>query len=493
MLSPGRHPRNRPRPRGRSLRTSLVVFMSTVLVLVCGAMAAATATVQRDLLMDDLDERVTDAAEHSQYALDKYAGGSRNLGFLQIRGQTVGTLAARLDAAGEVVAAAVITGDGHPRHLSAAQCTALADIPADGKPRTRTIPGLGDYRLTKLTDGRVPVLAGLPTSGVQRMTRTLMAVEAAIALVGLTVAGAVCAVVVRRKLRPLGRVAATAVEATRVPLDRGEITGLHRVSAEDTDPGTEAGQVGIALNRLIDHVEKSLTERQLTEERMRRFLADASHELRTPLASIAGYAQLMAGGTKQITPELAWERIIAQSARMTGLVDDLFLLAHLDEGRPLDMAEVNIATLVAESVWDARAADDDRQWRVFLRLDASVSVPGDQARLQQVLANLLGNARVHTPAGTNITVTAQTTPTDCVIRVHDDGPGIPPKLLSQVFERFTRADASRSRPADGNGGAGLGLAIAAAITRAHGGRLEARSAPGDTEFTVLLPLSPAEL
>ncbi|WP_320775118.1 sensor histidine kinase [Streptomyces sp. CRN 30] len=460
-----------------------------MLVLVCGTTAAATAMVQRDFLMRDLDERVTEAAERCQWALDQYAGDLRNLGFLKIGGQTAGTLAARLDRDGHVVAAAVVTDAGHQRSLSTAQRTALEEVPADGARHTLAVPGFGDYRLVVLGDGEVPVLAGLPTADVERMNHALMAVEAVIAVVGLTLSGTVCAVVVRRRLRPLRRVAATAAEATRIPLDRGEVTGLCRVPAEDTDPRTETGQVGLALNRLIEHVEKSLVERRHTEERMRRLLADASHELRTPLASIAGYAQLMAGGTGQVTAERAWERITAQSARMTGLVDDLLLLAHLDEGRPLELAEVNVATLVAESVWDARAAGGDRSWQVFLRLDASVSVVGDHARLQQVLANLLGNARAHTPAGTRITVTAWTTDTHCLIRVHDDGPGIPGALLPQVFERFTRADASRSRSAaDRTGGAGLGLAIAAAITRAHGGRLDARSVPGDTEFTVSLPL-----
>ncbi|MEU4654852.1 ATP-binding protein [Streptomyces sp. NPDC023723] len=479
-----------PRTGGRSLRTRLVAFMSLMLVLVCGTTAAATALVQDQLLLRDLDERVTEAAERSQQVVDLNPGGPRHRGNLKVRGETAGTLAARFSRDGDLVTAAVITDDGYPRILSAAQRTALEDVTADGEPHTLTLPGLGDYRLTVLTDGEVPVLVGLPMADVQRMTRALMTVEAVIAVVGLTLAGTVCAVVVRRKLRPLGRVAATAAEAARVPLDRGEVTGLRRVPVADTDPGTEAGQVGLALNRLIEHVEKSLTERQRTEERMRRFLTDASHELRTPLASITGYAQLMAGGSERITPELAWQRITAQSARMTGLVDDLLLLARLDEGRPLCMAEVNVATLVAESVWDARVTGDERSWRVFLRLDPATTVTGDRARLQQVLANLLGNARAHTPAGTEITVTAQTTDTHCVVRVHDDGPGVPAALLPLIFERFTRADASRSRTGGGQGGAGLGLAIAAAIARAHAGRLEVRSAPGDTEFTVLLPLVP---
>jgi two-component system OmpR family sensor kinase len=487
--------------------------MSVILVVVCTAMALATVLGQRAFLLGDLDERVTAAAERSQGGLQfrgtqSRGGDARDLSFLDEHGQLTGTLAARVDSSGRVLAAETVADDGGRRVLSAAQRAALSGITADGRLHTRVIPGLGSYRLTALDGDGAAVLAGLPMNDAQRMINHMVVLDVVIAAVGLTAAGCVSAVVVRRRLRPLGRVAATAAEVARAPLDRGEVTGLSRVPAHDTDPDTEAGQVGLALNHLIDHVESALAARQHTEERMRRFLADAGHELRTPLASIAGYAQLMEGGTGRtgetgetgkagtgrtgtgkVGPELAWQRVRAQSARMTGLVEDLLLLARLDEGRPLSRAEVNVATLVAEAVWDARAAATGHDWQVALRLDAPVSVVGDQARLHQVLANLLTNARTHTPAGTTVTVTAEATDTVCVVRVHDDGPGIPAALLPSVFERFTRADASRSRTAGRQGGAGLGLAIAAAITQAHGGRIEVRSEPGDTEFTVTLPLA----
>ncbi|MEV0175614.1 ATP-binding protein [Streptomyces sp. NPDC050803] len=475
------------RRRIRSLRTRLLVFVGVTLVAVCAAMALTTAVVQRAYLMGDLDGRVTDAAARSLGGAALDPGDEDDLGFLDENGHPAGLLAARLDDNGTILSAGVVSQDAAPRILTAEQTAALADLATDGSKHTRTVPGLGTYRVTAVESGGIRVLTGLPMDDVRHMIGVLAAVETAVAAAGLTVAGCVCAVVIRRQLRPLGRVAATAAEVSRAPLGHGEVTALTRVPERDTDPGSEAGQVGAALNRMIDHAESSLAERRRTEERMRRFLADASHELRTPLASIAGYAELMNRGNGRIEPVLAWRRVSAESARMTGLVEDLLLLARLDEGRPLQSTEVDLAALVAEAVWDARAAGDDHDWQLELRLDAPASVTGDEARLHQVVANLLTNARMHTPAGTRVVASVESTDSRRVIRVRDDGPGIPPTLLPTVFERFTRADTSRSRADANSGGAGLGLAIVAAITTAHGGRIQVESAPGRTEFTIELP------
>ncbi|WP_406453343.1 HAMP domain-containing histidine kinase [Streptomyces sp. NBC_01622] len=496
--------RNRGRLHGRSLRTRLLLFISATLVAVCVAMSLTTVFVQRSYLLGNLDDRVVDAAQRSLGGAELRPGFDDDLGFLSENGHAAGTLAARLDGKGAIIAAAVVSQDAPPQNLTTAQRTALKGITADGAKHTRTVPGLGTYRITVLDDDNgVRVLAGLPMDDVQDMISGLVVVEAAVALTGLTVAGFLCAVVIRRQLRPLGRVAATAVEVSRSPLGHGEVTALTRVPERDTDPGSEAGQVGAALNRMIDHVESSLAERQRSEEqmrrseeRMRRFLADASHELRTPLASIAGYAELMNRGTDRIEPGLAWRRVTAESARMTGLVEDLLLLARLDEGRPLQSGEVDLAAVLAEAVWDARAAGTGHEWQLQLSLDAPALVIGDEARLHQVLANLLANARMHTPVGTTVTAGVEATAAHTVvIRVRDDGPGIPPALLPTVFERFTRADASRARAGGKEGGSGLGLAIATAITGAHGGRIDVTSVPGRTEFTIELPaaeLPPAE-
>ncbi|MFJ1968846.1 ATP-binding protein [Streptomyces sp. NPDC087903] len=482
------------RPRGRSLRTRLLVVVGGVFVGVCLAMALTTVLTQRAYLLDRLDQRVANAAERVQVAVRTGAGSDTDLGFPTGQGRTVGTLTARLDDDGDVMAAEVVTRDGGSRALTARQRVPLAGIKADGSSHSRTVPGLGAYRVSALDADGSLVLTGLPLGEVEGMLRNLIAVEAGVAGAGLVVAVGVCAVVVRSQLRPLGRVAATAAEVSSAPLRPGEAAALARVPERDTDPGSEAGQVGAALNRMIDHVESALAERRRSEERvrhseerMRRFLADAGHELRTPLASIAGYAELMNRGADRVEPVLAWRRVSAESARMTGLVEDLLLLARLDDGRPLQSAEVDLAAMVAEAVWEARAAGGGHDWQLELRLDAPALVVGDEARLRQVVANLLANARAHTPAGTRVVASLETGPVSCVIRVRDDGPGIPPALLPTVFERFTRADASRARAHGSPGGSGLGLAVVAAITGAHGGRADVSSVPGRTEFSVELP------
>ncbi|MGW2565274.1 sensor histidine kinase [Streptomyces sp. NPDC001537] len=475
------------RPVGRSLRARLLLLVGATLVVVCAAMTFTTAVVQRASLMGELDGRVGNAAERSLGGAALHRDDKADLSFLTENGHPVGMIAARLDDHGRVLSAAIVSQDAPPRNLTAAQRTALKGIAPNGSKHTVTVPGLGTYRVAGLGSDGISVLAGLPMDDVQHMIDGLVEVEAVVAATGLAAAGTVCAVVVRRQLRPLGRVAATAVEVSRSPLGRGEVTGLTRVPARDADPTSEVGQVGAALNRLIDHVESSLAERRHSEERMRRFLADASHELRTPLASIAGYAELMNRGTDRIEPVLAWRRVSAESARMTGLVEDLLLLARLDEGRPLPSAEVDLAAVVAEALWDARAVGSGHHWQLALSLATPALVLGDEARLHQVVANLLANARMHTPAGTTVVAEVEATAERCVIRVRDDGPGIPAELLPRVFERFTRADTSRARVPGADGGSGLGLAIVESIVSAHGGRSHVESAPGRTEFTIELP------
>lgn len=241
-----------------------------------------------------------------------------------------------------------------------------------------------------------------------------------------------------------------------------------------------------AFDRMLGHVEDALTKRHASEERLRTFAADASHELRTPVASVRGHAELALLHPGPVPAEVtrALERIAAESSRMGAMVDDLLLLARLDAGRPLERLAVDLTRLVLDAVTDARAAGPGHRWTLELP-EEPVTVTGDEHRLHQVLANLLANARLHTPAGTKVTVSLDTDGSTATLKVHDDGPGVPADLRPGVFERFTRADRRRSTDAVG-AGAGLGLSIVAAVVEAHGGGVTLDSRPGATTFTVTL-------
>jgi two-component system OmpR family sensor kinase len=288
--------------------------------------------------------------------------------------------------------------------------------------------------------------------------------------------------IVRLGLRPLDRIGATA----------GAIAGgdlSQRV--EQAEPRTEVGRLGLALNAMLARLEEAFAERRASEERLRRFLADASHELRTPLASIRGYAELFRIGAAREGAEMekAMTRIEAESARMGVLVEDLLALARLDEVRDSHREPVDLATLAADAVADARAVAPEREIALSTRGDGPV-VEGDPGQLRQVLSNLMRNALVHTPAGTPIEVSVAGMDGGAArLEVRDHGPGLPSADPEELFGRFWRADPGRGR---GRAGAGLGLAIVAAIVAAHGGRAQAADADGGgARFTVTLPLRSA--
>jgi two-component system OmpR family sensor kinase len=333
------------------------------------------------------------------------------------------------------------------------------------------------------------VAAAVPLADTQSTLAQVALVTGGAVVVALIIAGWGGAVIVRRNLRPLERVAATATRVSEVRLDRGEVDLAQRVPEADTDPATEVGQAGAALNRMLDHVGHALEARHRSEMRVRQFVADASHELRTPLAAIRGYAELSRRTRQPVPDEVGHvlRRIESEAQRMTALVEDLLLLARLDAGRPLAHDPVDLTMLVVDAVSDAHAAGPGHDWQLDLPAEP-VPVIGDQARLHQVLANLLANARTHTPEGTTVIVGVGTTTDQALIKVTDTGPGIPVELQPHVFERFARGDGSRSRAA---GSTGLGLSIVHAVVAALGGTVSVDSEPGRTEFTVRLPLSPA--
>jgi two-component system OmpR family sensor kinase len=376
--------------------------------------------------------------------------------------------------------------------LTDAQVQRVQDAQLGPSPRTVDLGGdLGDYRLVAARgrDG-LTVVTGQPLSEVTDTVAQLVTVVVGGTVVGLVAVGAGGVWLVRHNLAPLQRVAHTATRVSRLKLDSGDVALAERVPEPDTDPRTEVGQVGLALNKMLDNVDGALQARHESEMRVRQFVADASHELRTPLASIRGYAELSRREPQPVPPSVthALGRVESEATRMSALVEDLLLLARLDAGRPLERERVDLTMLAVDAVSDAKVAAPDRRWRLDLP-EEPVEVTGDVHRLHQVVANLLANARTHTPAGTTVTTTVRRQDGHVRIAVHDDGPGVPAPLQPNVFERFTRGDESRHRGPNGygNGSTGLGLSIVAAVTQAHGGRVELDSHPGDTTFAVTLP------
>ncbi len=383
------------------------------------------------------------------------------------------------------MSAGIRTGESSCMTVDSTVSAVLLDVPVGHAPHTVNIPGQGDYRVIadQQANGDVVVI-GLPLQDLHDTLTRLALIMIAVSAAGLLAAGLIVFFMVSRSLRPLERVAATARKVSTLPLSRGDVDLEIRVPAKDTDPRTEVGQVGSALNQMLGHVSSALAVRHASEQRVRQFVADASHELRTPLAAIRGYAELARRGEPDpSTVSHALGRVESESARMTTLVDDLLLLARLDSGRPLDSQEVDLTMLAVDAVSDARAAGPDHRWRLDLP-DEPVTVTGDQSRLYQVLVNLLANARSHTPPGTTVITGLRATTRRVVLTVHDDGPGIAANRQSEVFERFYRGDSSRSRAM---GSTGLGLAIVSAVVSAHGGRVELDSRPGSTTFRVILP------
>ncbi len=372
----------------------------------------------------------------------------------------------------------------------------------------------GEYLLTKVQASSDDVLiTGLPLATVDNTLNYVENTEHVVFAAVLLLAVVLGAGLIQVSLRPLRRVAATATRVTELPLDSGEVT--LPAGVPDTDPRTEVGRVGAAFNRMLFHVERALGRRAASEARLRRFAADASHELRTPLSAIRGYAELALRHQGPVPEDVthALRRVQSESARMTVLVDDLLLLARLDAGRPLEREPVDLSRLVIETTSDARVARGDHHWRLDLP-DEPVMVQGDEHRLHQVMANLLSNAGKHTPAastvsvalalGATATVTGATTAGTAAVQrgvvpsgprvelsITDDGPGIPPELLPDLFERFTRGDTGRAREVSAAGkSTGLGLAIVDAVVAAHGGCITVTSRPGMTRFAILLPLLP---
>lgn len=475
-----------------SLSSRLLLGMLGLLALVSAVVGVTSVAILHGSMVARIDQQLTASANRGQGGFDddhNINGGThtdQNADLaLRVPGQSVGTVGA-LVYQGAVLSAAVISEKGSVTTLTLAQQAALVELADIEGIQTVNIPGLGDYRATA-GDGPSgsTVVIAVPLASAQATSAQLAWTITGVALLALGLAALLGSWVIRRSLLPLTRVTQTARRVSEMPLERGEVALPQRVIEDDER--TEVGQLGAAFNRMLGHVARSLAAREQSEQKVRQFVADASHELRTPLASIRGYAELTRMSPTPLPEDAAYAfgRIEAESVRMTGLVEDLLLLARLDEGRELELAAVSLEPLLEEVVADARAAGPDHEFSLVEPAEP-ILVAADEARLRQVFVNLLANARVHTPEGSKVLVSVHTQQERVVVRVHDNGPGIDPAVADTLFERFARADSSRSRIA---GSTGLGLAIASAVVHAHHGDISVESAPGDTTFIVTLPRS----
>jgi two-component system, OmpR family, sensor kinase len=538
----------------RTISGKLIIGLVVLFGLASIVVSLVTAQSLSHSLMSSLSEQVQSASStwSNCVASDGHGPGGGpdhdygDYSHCYNLGQAPGTFLAILSSSGQVEQSFYVSGSCT---LTAADKATLADLPPSppgpARTYTGTLPSLGiEFMFTKVPDpgGGTTLVTGLPMTTVNQTLEHVENTEHVLFAVALALAVILGAALVQFSLRPLRRVAATATKVTELPLDSGEVS--LPAGVPDTDPRTEVGQVGAAFNRMLVHVERALSRRAASEARLRRFAADASHELRTPLSAIRGYAELALRHRGPVPEDVthALSRVQSESARMSVLVDDLLLLARLDAGRPLDREPVDLSRLAIDVTSDARVARREHHWRLDLPSDP-VLVRGDEHRLHQVLANLMSNAGKHTPPGSTVSVAlrlddvpgpgrdpgpapdggpvaagdqagpvaagdqagpvaagdqagivkrgARPPVPRVELSITDDGPGIPPELLPELFERFTRADTSRARSLDTAGkSTGLGLAIVDAVVAAHGGSITVTSRPGRTRFAIYLPLLP---
>ena len=478
------------RPRKRwTLRRRLVVGIVALLAVLGTAIGTVSVVTLESVLVGQFDQQLRSALNIGRDNIgpgpEFGAGGQTQLPNLDR--QSPGTVTVISDGTQSVGVIVPGPGENGTLYTSDAQDALVLAATSQARPVTVDLGGsLGEYRFLAVTgDSGFTVAVGLPMASVNATAAALTTAIVLVILAGLILAAFAAAFIVRLALRPLQRVAETVSHVAELPLDRGEVALSVRVPEGDTDPGTEVGQVGAAVNRMLGHIGSALEARQASENKVRRFVADASHELRTPLASIRGYSELTRRGGHELPEDVVYSigRIESESLRMTELVEDLLLLARLDEGREIRRTEVDLTLMLIDAVSDAQAAGPDHDWQLDLP-EEPITVVGDGPRLQQVVVNLLTNARVHTPEGTTVRIGLRADAGETVVSVADDGPGIPESIVPTLFERFVRGDASRSRKA---GSSGLGLAIAAAIVQAHHGRIDVDSVPGATEFRLVLP------
>ncbi|HYH50436.1 MAG TPA: HAMP domain-containing sensor histidine kinase [Acidimicrobiia bacterium] len=458
----------------RSLRARLVAGLLALTVVGLAASGAGIYKALSDYLWNRLDAQLSDsrAPVYNELASGQRFGRRLPTGKSVIPGGTFGELRHG-------------PGDGVQYVPRGQSLPDLPEPPEDGEEYSTVDSRAGDLRyrvLATSTGDGTTLYVAFPTTELEQTLRRLVGIELVAASAVLLFLAFLSLAVVRLGLMPLERIAATA----------GEIAGgdLSR-RVEPAESETEIGRLGLALNAMLTQIETAFAARAASEDRLRRFVADASHELRTPLTAIRGYAELFRRGAAERPEDLAraMRRIEEEAARMGLLVEDLLLLARLDQGRPLERGPVDLVAVAGDALADLSAIDPDRPV-TFERPDRLV-ISGDEARLRQVAGNLLTNARIHTPPGTAVHVRVRSSDGQAILEVADEGPGLPPGQENLVFERFYRADAARARTGNSQG-TGLGLSIVAAIVAAHSGTVQAGSPPSGrgAYFMVALPVTP---
>jgi two-component system OmpR family sensor kinase len=468
----------------RMLRGRLIGLLALALILGFAAAALTMVLLVKHVLVGRLDAQLRAAGDRFSVSLEL---GDRDGDdkYRQTEGQLAGTLGARLKG-GKVTNAAIVADDQTSDQVPTQAQARLAAFTRPGGPVTVRLAGLGDYRIV-ITAGRDDDLqiTGLPAEPIEHTTDVLVLVVVGVFAVTLLILVGVSTALVRVMLRPLARMSATAADVADLPLGSGGVSLPNRV--DEGPAGSEVDLLARAFNAMLQQVESALHTRADSEERLRRFIADASHELRTPIAVIRSHAELARREGGSNLPEgvaRSLERISAQSERMGHLVEDLLLLARLDSGKPLADEPVDVVRLALDAVDDARTAAPSHQWRLALPEDP-VTVPGDAQAMAQVLSNLLANVAAHTPAGTTATLRVEQVGADTTIEVRDDGPGMAAELAGRAFDRFVHGARTQVMT---SGSSGLGLPIVAAIVAAHAGTVTLTSTETGTSVIIRLPV-----
>lgn len=493
MTTPGRQ------RKSHRLRTKLVVAVLVLLATICATVGIVSHLAMNNYLTAALDRNLQEVASRAfgpNGPPPQLSPGSNDvppLSFtepnpLDTRGQRPGTLRALL-IPGSLSSSSVVQEDGSTVALTASDLQKLHGTVPSGQTAEMTL-STGTYRLLSTpasSSAGGELVTGFPTSERDSILNSLAWTTVSVSLAGLLLIGFVGTIIVRRSLRPLDELSSVATTVATLPLDSGEAAIKVRIPAMASAPGTEIGDVGVAFNNMLDHLTRSFAARHAAEVKVRQFVADASHELRTPLTSIRGYTELVLLSEK-LTPSgtSALRRVDSESRRMSALVEDLLLLARLDEGQREDPASVDLTDLLMETTQDSKVAAPDHSFSLQLP-EEPVLVFAVESEVRQILINVLSNAAKHTAAGTHVSVSLAAHAGVAKLAIADNGQGIPEEFLENLFTRFSRADPARTS-GNGDNSSGLGLAIVEALTHANQGTITAESTAGATRFTITLPL-----